>query len=305
MRRCTFFLSLIAVVALVAGAMAQGNTTTTTNNMKRSSFDDCDPNRSHFDDLPTYAAEETQTLPAGVNKLFIHGVKNGGVSVQGGSGSAVQLKICKLVAAEDDATAQRRLAMIRPQISGGDISAVGPDDGRWVVHFFLTVPNGISVQAEAHNGPMQFRNVNGIIDAHTVNGPLSFKGVSGTVTGSAQNGPISISQCSGEINLTAQNGPLAIDLGDKQWNGSGLQASTHNGPISVRVPANYATGVDIEASRNSPFRCDLAECAGFASSKPWDHQQTVHIGGSPTLVKLSTVNGPVSIHGPRTRDDSN
>ena len=51
-----------------------------------------------------------------------------------------------------------------------------------------------------------------------------------------------------------------------------------------------------------PMRCDLPECSGYTSSKPWDRQKSVHIGGSPTLVRLSTVNGPVRIRG--AADDS-
>jgi hypothetical protein len=296
MRR-TLWLVLTALT-LTTATLAQQSTTTITRSSSRGGFDACDPNRTNFGDEPTFAAEEQQTLPAGV-KLYIHGVKNGGVSVQGGDGNQVQLKICKLVAAEDDAAAQRRMAMIHPQISGGDISAVGPDDGRWVVHFILTVPKGVNIQAEAHNGPMDFRNVSGIIDAHTINGPLSLRGVSGTVTATAQNGPISISHSSGNINVSAQNGPLSIDLSDKQWNGEGLQASTHNGPLTVRVAKDFASGVDVQTGAHSPISCDLEQCSSYAVSKPWDREKSVHIGGTPTVVKLSTVNGPVAIHGAR------
>jgi len=119
----------------------------------------------------------------------------------------------------------------------------------------------------------------------------------GNVTVQAQNGPIHIAQSSGKIKVTAQNGPLSVDLSDSQWKGEGLEATTHNGPVSVRVPANFASGVDVEASGHSPFRCDLAECNNFRSSKPWDAQKTVHIGGTPTVVRVSTVNGPVQIRG--------
>src|SRR5438270_5726359 len=128
MQRSTLFLAVIATLALTTATLAQENRTTTINRVNDGA--QCDAHNTSFGDEPTFRSEEQQTLPAGVTNLFVHGVHNGGVYVQGGPDGAVQLKICKLVAAEDEAAAQRRFAMIRPQVSGGDISAVGHDDGR-------------------------------------------------------------------------------------------------------------------------------------------------------------------------------
>ena len=113
-----------------------------------------------------------------MTSLYVHGVQNGGIYVQGSDGNTVQLKVCKLVAAENDSAGQQRLALIHTQVSAGDISAVGPDDGRWVVHFTLLVPKGLSIKLEAHNGPIKLKEVNGNVEAHTVNGPISLTGVS-------------------------------------------------------------------------------------------------------------------------------
>ena len=90
-----------------------------------------------------------------------------------------------------------------------------------------------------------------------------------------------------------------MELDDKQWNGEGLDASTHNGPLDLRVPQGYASGVDVEAGGHSPFRCDVQDCSTLPTAQRWDRQKTVHIGGSPTVVRLSTVNGPVQIRGAR------
>jgi hypothetical protein len=293
-KRTTFFLALCASVAFSAAAWAQSDRSHT---ISTRDSDRCDAYNANFDDERTYAAEEQQTLPAGLNNIFIHGAHNGGIKIQGTTGNAVQVRVCKLVGAEDDASGQRRLAMIHPMISGGDISANGPDDGNWVVHFTVLVPSGSTVKAEAYNGPIGVRDVNGNVDVNTHNGPVSLKGVSGTVNVTAQNGPISIAQSSGNIKVSAQNGPLSVNLSDKQWNGQGLDASTHNGPLTLRLPAGFSSGVDIETSGHSPLSCHMAECSSYSTSKPWDRQKMVHIGGSPTLIHLSTVNGPVSIRG--------
>jgi len=43
----------------------------------------------------------------------------------------------------------------------------------------------------------------------------------------------------------------------------------------------------------------VQDCSTLPTAQRWDRQKTVHIGGSPTVVRLSTVNGPVQIRGAR------
>jgi len=221
-------------------------------------------------------------------------VKNGGVLVQGWDRNETRVTMCKYAAANDEATGQARLNAIKLQISGGDITATGPEGERWSVHFFIQAPKMIAMKLETYNGPMKIENTAGDVEAHTTNGPLSLRGVGGTVHATAQNGPIEVIDSAGNINVSAQNGPLKVKLADNRWNGQGLEASTHNGPVDVRVPENYQSGVDVEATGSGPFSCDLQDCDNVKSSKPWDRDKRVHIGGQ-TAVRVSTVNGPVRI----------
>src|SRR5262249_8380948 len=155
---------------------------------------ECDERHTTFDGEPTFKAEEQQTLAAGLKNITVHGAHNGGITLQGTTGDAVEVHVCKLVAAEDSAAGQRRLAMGHPVIGGGAISGTGPDDGRWVVHFMVSVPSGSSVKLEAYNGPIAIRDVNADVNANTRNGPIAIKRVAGNVTVQAQNGPIHIAQ---------------------------------------------------------------------------------------------------------------
>lgn len=252
----------------------------------------------NFDDYKTYSASEQHTIPASVGSIWVHGVHNGGVSVRGWDKNEIQVIACKYVGADSDREGQSKLSAIHVNISGGDISATGPESdehGRWVLHFLVHAPKNVAMKLEAYNGPMSIRDTGSEVEAETVNGPLSIKLASGTVKASTRNGPLSITDCSGNITASAQNGPLTVSLNDKQWRGQGLEASTHNGPVTVRVPEGYESGVDVEASGHSPFSCSLKDCDNVQSSKPWDRDKKVHIGSGNTVVRVSTVNGPVHI----------
>jgi len=66
------------------------------------------------------------------------------------------------------------------------------------------------------------------------------------------------------------------------------------------LPEGYRSGVRVEARGYSPFSCSAAACA--AARKDWDHQnRSVQFGSAPLVVRLSTVNGPVSIGSRRSK----
>jgi hypothetical protein len=50
----------------------------------------------------------------------------------------------------------------------------------------------------------------------------------------------------------------------------------------------------VEASGYSPMSCEAAVCAD--AQRTWDNRtRRIQFGGEPVLVRLSTVNGPVSV----------
>jgi hypothetical protein len=250
----------------------------------------------NFGDGQTYTAEEHRSIPrASVNEIHVHGSKNGGIQVQGFNGNDIQVTACKYVSAMNPQEGEQRLREITLQIQSGDISVQGPSDNRWSVHFLIRAPKGLGMSLETYNGPMELDDVEGAITAHTKNGPLKLKSVAGTVNAETQNGPIDMDGGSGNITTSAINGPLTVRLSDHRWNGEGLVASTHNGPVHVMLPEGYESGVEVKATGHGPFACDMRECESLSTSKPWDSDKSVHIGAEPTVVHVSTINGPVQI----------
>ena len=242
-----------------------------------------------------YHGEEQQTIPKGsISKLRIDSESNAGIEVQGWDKPDILVKLCKSVAAPNESAAKERLASIKMQIKGGDVTVTGPEGHRWWANFLVYAPKGMAMELHTHNGPLHLNKISGNIDAETVNGPLSIKDCSGKINGETRNGPIHLARTSGDVKIRATNGPLHLELANDTWEGAGLDAEGQNGPVDLTLPASYKSGVEVRSDGHSPFRCSASACE--SAKKDWDdHSKTVHLGGNPVVVHVSTHNGPVSI----------
>jgi hypothetical protein len=93
--------------------------------------------------------------------------------------------------------------------------------------------------------------------------------------------------------VRTENGPIAVSLDGDEWEGEGLDARAINGPLSLEIAPGYKGGVRIESSGNAPWSCGELCSQGDRS---WDGQgRQLEIGPQPARIRLSTVNGPVSI----------
>lgn len=264
-------------------------------------WDDCQARYDvSFDDQDAYRAQEQQTLArSSFSTLRIHDLRNGGVVVHGWDKPDVQVTVCKAVGASSQSGADGLLRQIKLRINQGDVTVEGvPEDGDVWIGLLIQVPRGIAMQVNTHNGPLSIQDVEGNVGAETENGPIALRHCSGTMEVSAQNGPVSLKQGSGKVRIDLQNGPLSVELEPQAWQGEGLVAHTQNGPLSVKLPQNYRSGVEVDASWHSPFRCQMDACS--AAVKDWDNEgrsRSIRLGpsGAPTVVRISTVNGPVSI----------
>jgi hypothetical protein len=278
--------------------------------------DDC---ATHFkissDDRAVARGEEEHIIdPATFKTLTLEPGHNGGVLLRGWDQPNVKVKICKAGLGYGQPEAEAALKTLRVEVNGGAVRAIEPEGNNvrnnrrnddddephhtWV-QFIVQVPANISTEMTTWNGPLSIQSVKGTVSARTQNGPISFKHSSGTLTGEAHNGPIEIKDSSGKLTLSAQNGPLDIELANQNWQGAGLDARTHNGPIDLKVPANYQSGIDVQTSGRAPVSCDLKTCEQNKGS--WnnddDGEKHIRLGASdqPVLIKMSTENGPVSI----------
>jgi len=159
------------------------------------------------------------------------------------------------------------------------------------------VPRGISLDMSADNGPIALRVVQGTFTIETTNGPIDISRVGGKVVARATNGPISFRGHEGDMDLRAENGPVEVALDATRWSGKGLDAHTENGPIAVVVPEGLQTGVTVESSSSSPWSWKALDTDSRVRNDS-DEGRSVRFGKGAVLVRVSTVNGPVSIKAP-------
>src|SRR5579859_431149 len=272
----------------------------------------CADLKIEFDGRAAVMQSEERTLTkAEAPVLRATGETNGGIEVLGWDKNEYSVTLCKAAAPYADSA--KLFAEIKLATQNGEVRVSGPlHDEDWTAYLLIRAPKDAALDLHVNNGPVGIYSVSGKITARAVNGPITArdckgevklsaqngpitaKGTSGAVELHTNNGPISSEETSGSVDIRTQNGPIEVALSGNSWNGSGLQAHAENGPLTIRVPHGYQSGVVIESDGRSPFDCRASVCA--EGRKTWeDDKKRVEFGSGPTLVHASSVNGPISI----------
>jgi len=260
---------------------------------------DCSDFHVQFDDRDAVTESEERTMTkADAPTLRVHPHKNGGVQVQGWDKDTYSVTTCKF-ASNEDGGAQRILAQMTLSVKNGEVSTNGPnDDGEWAIYLLIRAPKGSVIDLETANGPLSLYGVDGKLTAHATNGPITLRDFSGDADVRAANGPITITGSSGNVRIHTENGPISINLQGTTWSGTGLTADAQNGPLTLSVPNDYKSSFSVESRNYSPMSCHASICDN--ARKTWDdNNRRIEYGSSPAMIKLSTVNGPVSIQSSR------
>lgn len=258
------------------------------------SGESCSALQIHFDDHDAVVQSEEKSISKSeAPTLRVRGDSNGGVYIQGWDKENYSVTLCK--AAESGPDADAVLSQMHLVLNGGELRiSVPSSSNRWAAHLLIRAPKAATLDVLVNNGPMSLSHLDGNVKVRTQNGPVSVTGCSGELDLEAQNGPVTLQENSGKQTVHAENGPLTLSLSGSSWSGAGLEAHTTNGPITLEVPSGYQSGVMLEAEGSSPFRCSAAVCS--EGRKIWDdNNRRVEFGSGPTLVRVSTVNGPVSV----------
>ncbi len=260
---------------------------------------DCSQINMMFGDFEVGRAEQHATVPVSAGTLEVRPDWNGGVKIERGTGSTYGITACIGAGASTRAEAQGAADAVRLVIDGSRVRVTGTGDSRsparsWSVQLIVTAPDGSSIDAETSNGPIGVSGFSGTLTATASNGPIALNDVAGTVKARASNGPISVHGGRGEFDVETANGPIHVQLSGRRWDGH-LDARAANGPLNVTVPAGYQSGVEISSSNRSPWSCGADACRTGSRDRD-DRTRSLRIGVEPVIVKLSTVNGPVSVN---------
>jgi DUF4097 and DUF4098 domain-containing protein YvlB len=231
-----------------------------------------------YDRRPAITEETEMTLPQLEVSALQAQTSDGGIYVTGWDRHEYSVTTCKAVPA-DDPDAPGTLRQITATNAKGRISVAGPVGRDWMANLVVRVPRVSALTLQTTNGPLQLRDVAGSIHVNASNGPVSLKNVAGSVRASTVNGPIS------------------IGLSGSRWDGPGLEAATQNGPLAVSIPDAYGSGIRIQTSGHSPVSCKAPACAG--STRSLSSPGIIQIGNGDPSVRLSTINGPLSIQAAR------
>jgi hypothetical protein len=262
----------------------------------RQPMTDCSDLRIRFDDQDAVVRSEQRTLTkleAPVLEIRPHA--NGGVQIVGWDQETYSVTACKAAGGSGDA-AERILSQISMSIEKGRISTKGPgeDEDDWTVYLLIRAPKSASLDLDTMNGPISLYDVDGKLTARAHNGPISLKNFSGEADITAVNGPISLEGSNGNVRVHTENGPISVALAGKAWSGKGLSADAQNGPVTLMVPKGYQSSFVVESRNHAPMSCQASICDH--ARKTWDDEnRRIEYGTTPAMIRLSTVNGPVSV----------
>ena len=238
-------------------------------------------------------SEERSFTKAEAPKLAVEAEENGGMQVRGWDKDTYSVTLCK--AAAPDGDAQALLGRIKLNFDNGRVIVSGPSSHEdWMAYLLVRTPKGAALDLKVKNGPMSILGVEGTVTAHATNGPVTLKDSKGEINLTAENGPISVDGNSGKLSVHTQNGPVDVALRGQNWTGEGMEAHANNGPVTIRVPSGYQSGVVVESDGNGPFSCRASVCS--EGRKTWDDDhKRIEFGSGPAVIRVSTVNGPVSV----------
>ena len=297
--RSKLALLLLTMFALIGLSMAIGAQSSrngrsiSTNVSDDRAVTNCGDIRITYDRRPAITEEAEMMLPSSqVSNLRLQNEK-GGVYINGWDRNEYSVRTCKAVPDDDPNPPATLREITTTNNTNGQLAVNGPSGREWVANLIIMVPRLSKMDIETQNGPLQLRDLAGNIHLSATNGPISLRNVGGVVETTTTNGPISLVGGSGDHRLTAANGPVHISLSGSRWDGPGLEVSTKNGPLSLSIPDAYGSGIRIQASNHSPVNCKAPACAG--ATKTLSSPSVIQIGNGDPIVRLSTLNGPLSI----------
>ncbi len=302
MRRSAFFFLAVAVLGAClifepASAQRKRDHSVTLSTDGDAPITACGQVKMLIGGVENARAEQFQVLSrSATSTLTVRTPRNGGVEVQGWNREEYKITACLAAGGESESEAKATLTQLKLSVNNGQVTVEGPSPRDWVAYLIIHAPNGVVLDLSSTNGPIGVNDFSGTIQARSTNGPITFREVTGQVRADVENGPIGVSGSSGDFRLTAKNGPLTIELNGSQWSGGEIEGRTQNGPLTLKLPDSYLSSVRVDASKHSPVQCRAVQCQ--TAARTWDQPNVIQFGDSEPVIRLSTINGPVTIMSP-------
>jgi hypothetical protein len=227
----------------------------------------------------TCEVRETTLGPS--SSLEIEPSHNGGVMVKGWADNSILVRTRVEAWAENDAEARALASQIHVEAVGGRIGATGPEPDQarqnqnrgWAASFEVFAPWNTDLKAASHNGGITVSDLRGRIDVQS------------------HNGGVRLSRVAGDLTAETHNGGMQVELEGNSWDGRQLSLSTHNGSVSLSMPASYSASFE---TSNNNGRLD-SDYPITARGRLDGGKTNFTVGSGGPLIKVSTHNGGIRL----------
>ena len=254
----TIFAALTALSLTACGLLAQSPTMSCKDQNGGSGFSFC---------------EVRETTVSALSTLNVDGRQNGGISIKGANRSDILVRSMVQAHGISDGDARNTGAQVIVHTSAGTVQADGPAQKNWSVSYEIFVPVNTNLSLKANNGGVAISGVESSMEFHSVNGGISLKDVGGNVHSDTVNGGVS------------------VNLASARWNGQGLDVTTKNGGVSMKVPEQFSAQLDV-ATVNGGMSVKLPNAR---QAQRGDHKLNLTLGSGGPLIRIRTQNGGVSV----------
>jgi DUF4097 and DUF4098 domain-containing protein YvlB len=233
-------------------------------------------NGGYDSDRARHCEIREQTLPS-IGRLTIDSGQNGGVTVKGWQRADVLVRARVEASAETEAAASIVASRVMVDGSGGQVRATGPDrmdNSWWSVSYEVFVPQTSDLNLKSNNGGITISDVRGQIHFDANNGGVHLKRVLGDVSGATNNGGIQ------------------VELAGATWDGRQMELSTHNGGVTVTMPAQYSARIQAETGMGR-IQSDFPLPPNTATGRNQRLDFNVGAGGAP--IHITTGNGGIRL----------
>ena len=233
-------------------------------------------NGGYDSDRARHCEIREQTLPS-IGRLTIDAGQNGGATVKGWTRGDVLVRARIEGSGDTQAAADMIASRVMIDGSGGQVRATGPDrmdNSWWSVSYEIFVPQITDLSLKTNNGGLTISDVRGQIHFDANNGGVHLKRVVGDVSGATVNGGI-------QVELTG-----AI------WDGRQMELTTHNGGVTVSMPAQYSARIQAETGMGR-IQSDFPVPPQNSEARNQRLDFNVGSGGPP--IHITTGNGSIRL----------
>lgn len=210
--------------------------------------------------------------------LTIDGNTNGGISIKGAERADILVRAMVQSQGETESEARTTGAQVLVHTSGGAIQSDGPKSGNWSVSYEIFLPRHTNLTLKTNNGGVSISGVDSTVEFHAVNGGVSLKDVGGSIRGETVNGGVSVS------------------FAQARLTGQGLDVSTTNGGVSIKVPEQFSALLEV-STVNGGMSVKLPN----ANVRKGERQLSLPLGSGGPLMRIRTQNGGVSVSNGNSR----